>query len=408
MDVPIPFDELQNQISSFLDPEAPSRRPKKEESKPSTPPRSSRAPTVISLPRGSGKRPPKQGDAILLECSPREEGQFKCVAVEGSMQSRESTEQIWLQYSRKYRSSFLQVFGESIGVNVFAPHQSNQSGQARGSGFFITREGHFLTNSHVIEKAVRVRVKMHSMGEGFIECNILGLAIGKDVALCQIRKHERNRLKDPIEPLPFGDSDKLEIPQALATCGFPLGHGGFKVTLGNLSGIHRDLNGIQRDGSDAVRIYLQITTPLAQGVSGGCVLNSAGEVVGIASQGNLKAQNVGYAIPSKVVLSILRSLFSRAYNGSKIVPVPSVPFEWQTINRQGVQIYNVDDNYPGGVLITRPTNLMLQTLPAGEDLKAGDVIVQVHFFNPYSENTNYLDVNTYRPDKKGTHLFSLV
>lgn len=428
----ISLDDLENAIRQVgagrkdpeLEPEEPEEEPEPSEPKPSEsepyptveverkepkpsgqpqaqPFPSSRSPTVVSFPPPR-PRQKTSDDGIFLECFPGQgSGEFKCLAVEGTMPSRGSTEQIWLQYARKYRSSFVQVFASLVGFNPFSPHHTAQSGEALGSGFFITESGHFLTNSHVIQKAQRVRVKMHSMGETLIPAIVLGLAMGKDVALCQITKHALNRLKEAIIPLTFGDSDKLEIPEALATCGFPLGHSGVKVTLGNLSGHSRSLSAL----TNALEShYIQITTPLNSGVSGGCVLNMAGLVVGIASQGNIKAQNVGYAIPSKVVLSILRPLFSTVYE-NKLVPVPSLPYEWQTINREGLQISNVDEEYSGGILITRKTNLILKTIPQDQDLQPGDVIVEVRFFNPYSEDTNYLDVNTYRPDKNGNHVF---
>jgi S1-C subfamily serine protease len=335
----------------------------------------------------------KGGSTITLQCKPSgpESSELECIAP-SLTRIGDSPPDKWLEFGRKYQNSFLQVLADSVRVDPMAPHESSKSFQALGSAFFITIYGHFLTNAHVILKAMKIYVKRNSEGDRYLQSKILGVCPGKDIALCQLEMEEVESLKVPIEPLYFGDSDELEIPAPLAACGFPLGDGDVKMNLGNLSGFYRGSEGLDWD-PNKVSSYLQITTPLAQGISGGCVINIHALVVGIASQGNLQAQNVGYAIPSKVVFSVLRSLFSTAYP-DLIVPVPLfLEINWQNTNESSLRSFNVDPKYQGGLYVYGLSNCALPRVEG--DLQEKDIIVEVRCSDPYSEEKNPLQVNTY-------------
>lgn len=158
----------------------------------------------------------------------------------------------------------------------------------RGSGVIIHRTGIIVTNYHVLSGAHFLEVKLKG-NKTYRDVFLLSMDKQKDLAIITIRA-------DNLSAASLGDSTKANIGEKVIAIGNPLGYER-TVSDGIISGI-REEEGME---------YLQITTPISPGSSGGAVLNIYGEVVGITSMGYFGfAQNLNFAVPINYVRSLLK------------------------------------------------------------------------------------------------------
>jgi serine protease Do len=171
-----------------------------------------------------------------------------------------------------------------------APHEGS------GSGFIIDRSGYILTNHHVIEGADRVTV---TLGDGRVfRAAIVGVDPAIDVALLQIAA------TDPLPVAPLGDSSGLRVGEWVCAIGNPLGYV-HSVTVGVVSFLGRKLFDASLDA------FIQTDAAISFGNSGGPLINSRGQVVGITTAISSQASNIGFAIPIGQVMAVLPQLKDR-------------------------------------------------------------------------------------------------
>ena len=143
-----------------------------------------------------------------------------------------------------------------------------RSVQGQGSGVIVTREGHVLTNHHVIQGNPRIRLTMH---DGTVHsAKVIGSDPAVDIAVLKIEA------KGPFAPLKIGDSDQVEVGHIVFAIGSPFGLGE-SVTDGKISAKKRTF-------SDSRVDLLQTSAAINPGNSGGPLVNILGEVVGINSR----------------------------------------------------------------------------------------------------------------------------
>ena len=175
---------------------------------------------------------------------------------------------------------------------------------SQGSGFFVG-DGVVVTNHHVIKGATAATVKLvgteqESDIEGYI-----AIDADRDLAILKVAN-----LYAP--PLPLGDSDTIRVAETVYAVGNPRGLEG-TVSEGIISNI-------QPDGNSGIRgEVIQMTAPISEGSSGGAVLNSKGEVIGIAASVRNDGQNLNFAIP----VNALKALLNRAGPVRPLVAEPS-------------------------------------------------------------------------------------
>lgn len=168
-----------------------------------------------------------------------------------------------------------------------------------GSGAIISREGHLVTNFHVIEGVSEVLVTTHDNKK--YPARVLGASRQRDIALLKI---ETNRTDFPA--LAFADSDAVRVGQLVMAVGNPFGLSG-TVTRGIISARDRHL-------SDSSLDYLQTDAVINPGNSGGPLVNVRGEILGInvaiyRGDENVRAwQGVGLAVPAKDVQEVVRAV----------------------------------------------------------------------------------------------------
>jgi S1-C subfamily serine protease len=151
---------------------------------------------------------------------------------------------------------------------------------AQGSGFLISNDGVILTNYHVIAEGSSAVVKLPD-GTLYVVDGVLASDKVRDVAV--IKAHGEN-----FRTLTLGDSDQLQVGEEVVAIGNPLS---LESTVSN--GIVSGLRTVEDKGGK----FLQVTTPISPGSSGGPLFNVAGEVVGITTMYLAGGENLNFAIP---------------------------------------------------------------------------------------------------------------
>ncbi|HEV2984538.1 MAG TPA: trypsin-like peptidase domain-containing protein, partial [Vicinamibacterales bacterium] len=174
-----------------------------------------------------------------------------------------------------------------------------------GSGFIIDADGSILTNNHVIDRAERITVKL-SDGRT-LRARVIGADPDTDIAL--IKVDGQGGL--PVAPL--GDSSTLRMGEWVCAIGNPLGYE-HSVTVGVISFLGRKLFDMSLDN------YIQTDAAINFGNSGGPLINSRGEVIGINAAISSRASSIGFAVPINGASAVLpqlraRGRVSRGYMG---------------------------------------------------------------------------------------------
>ena len=162
-----------------------------------------------------------------------------------------------------------------------------------GSGFIIDREGYILTNHHVIESAQRITVTLAD-GRSF-RGEVVGADPAIDVALLKISGAQ------DLPEAPLGNSDDLRVGEWVCAIGNPLGYV-HSVTVGVVSFIGRKLFDASLDD------YIQTDAAINFGNSGGPLINSRGQVIGINAAVSSRTSSIGFAVPINQAVAILPQL----------------------------------------------------------------------------------------------------
>ena len=171
--------------------------------------------------------------------------------------------------------------------------------EGQGSGFIIDREGHVLTNYHVIADARQVEVTLHNRKR--YRATVVGTDRSHDLAIIQIKAPD-------LSPMIMGDSRNLQVGQKVYAIGNPFGLAG---TL--TSGIVSSIRSVQEPDGVTIDEAIQTDAAINPGNSGGPLLNSHGEVVGINTMiASNSGQNagIGFAIPVNTAKAVLNDLLT--------------------------------------------------------------------------------------------------
>src|SRR5256886_2761762 len=183
-----------------------------------------------------------------------------------------------------------------------APQQPSESlEQALGSGVIVSADGYVLTNYHVVDGADHIKLDLNDGRT--LDAKVIGSDQPSDLALLKING-------SGLTFLTPGDSDKVRVGDVALAIGNPLGVGQ-TVTMGIISAKGR-ANPAGSPGSGSFEDFLQTDAPINHGNSGGALINTMGELVGINSQiipGNGGANiGIGFAIPSNMAKTVMDQL----------------------------------------------------------------------------------------------------
>jgi S1-C subfamily serine protease len=186
--------------------------------------------------------------------------------------------------------------------NPFGSPDSQQQQRALGSGFVIDKAGYIVTNYHVVEGAKSIQVTFSNSSS--IDASLVGSDPSTDIAVLKV-----NTSSSALTPLTLGDSDLVRVGDSVVAIGNPFGLSR-SVTAGIVSAIQREITAPNRYAIDHV---IQTDAAINHGNSGGPLINTRGEVIGVnaqietggVSQGNV---GVGFAVPSDTVKSVAGQL----------------------------------------------------------------------------------------------------
>src|SRR6185503_20984126 len=207
--------------------------------------------------------------------------------------------------------------------NAAPSGSSAQPQQALGSGFVIDKAGHIVTNYHVIEGADQIEVSFSNRDT--LRATLVGSDPSTDIAVLRVEASSRG-----LTPLEFGDSGAVRVGDPVVAIGNPFGLAR-TATAGIVSAVQERT--ITAPNGYPIDHVIQTDAQINGGNSGGPLLNSKGEVIGVNSQiaradGSSGNVGIGFAVPSNTVKAVVAQLVTtgkvdRAYlgiSGSTITP----------------------------------------------------------------------------------------
>lgn len=179
---------------------------------------------------------------------------------------------------------------KKVTPSVVVIQGKSSSGDVLGSGFIVSKDGKIVTNLHVVRDMKTATVQMAN-GEIFDSVSVLAIDERRDLAVLQIAGFN-------LPLLEFGNSDVVTVGESVVIVGSPRGLEG-TVTAGILSSV--------RDSGDGFKI-LQTDAAVNPGNSGGPLLNSKGQAIGVVSSKLRSAENLNFAIPINYARGLMNVL----------------------------------------------------------------------------------------------------
>ncbi len=242
---------------------------------------------------------------------------------------------------REMGPGVVQITSEVVSDSFFG----EQRGEALGSGFVIDKQGHVVTNYHVVQNASEVYVNFSQDDQ--LEAEVVGVDPSTDLALLKVDAHQR-----ALTPLTLGDSDGVRVGDEVVAIGNPFGLDR-TVTSGIVSALQRQIRAPNNFTIDKV---IQTDAPINRGNSGGPLLNAQGDVIGVNTQiatGGTSEGNVGigFAVPSNTVKKVVAELrehgrVDHAYLGISMQDVSERVAELFNLSAEGVLITEVAPGSP--------------------------------------------------------------
>jgi len=234
------------------------------------------------------------------------------------------------------------VFPAVVYIKVLQEtHESGQkiSQEVSGSGVIISDKGEVLTNWHVVDKAIDVRCLLLD-GRG-LDAKVVGSDKDVDLALLQLQLPAGG--KTPFAVL--GDSDKLKEGDFVMAMGAPWGLSR-SVSMGIVSCARRFL-----PGASQYSLWLQTDASISPGNSGGPLVNTAGEVVGINTRGAVIGGDIGFAVPASIIRDIVGQIrqYGRvnwSWTGLQLQPLKDFDRNIYFEGTEGVIVAETDPESP--------------------------------------------------------------
>lgn len=288
---------------------------------------------------------------------------------------------IQTEYEQKnaYYDDFFGL-GELFGIS---PYQKRGPLQGAGSGVIIQSDGYIVTNNHVVQDATKIDVTLNDKRS--YRATVVGTDPSSDLAVIKIDEKD-------LPFLVYGNSDDLKIGEWVLAVGNPFNLTS-TVTAGIVSAKARNINILGSQDGTALESFIQTDAAVNRGNSGGAMVNTKGELVGInaaIASGNGYYTGYSFAIPVNIVRKVVSDLINykevqRAFIGVQIQEIDSKFAEQNNIKElRGVYVAAVTD---GG-----------SAEQVG--IKAGDIIIAINN-TPINSSAELLgQIGRYRPGDK--------
>jgi len=262
--------------------------------------------------------------------------------------------------------SVVHIETRGVGADKFFGRATVNEGS--GSAWVWDDVGHIITNYHVIKDTKQLSVTFHD-GKQY-DATLIGQDIPNDIAVIKITAPQ-----EELIPVSLGRSEKLRVGQRAYALGSPLGLEQ-TMTVGVVSSLNRTIPSLSRR---MMRSIIQIDAALNRGNSGGPLMNSRGELIGmntaIASRIG-ESSGIGFAIPSATIGRIVPQLIAFGR-----VRRPSVGIESVAETKKGVLVVSLDPGGPAELAGVQPVAVVRHRTMLGEiirrDFSAADIVTEI-------------------------------
>ena len=255
-----------------------------------------------------------------------------------------------------------------------------------GSGFVWDKDGHIVTNYHVIEGANRVTVTLANMGT--YEAKVIGQEPNKDLAVLKLTK-----MPDHLTPIKVGSSAELKVGQSVYAIGNPFGLDQ-TLTTGVISAVGREIKSI---GGRPIKDVIQTDAAINPGNSGGPLLDSSKRLIGVNTMiysPSGASAGIGFSIPVDEVNKVVSDLIEYGEVKRPLIGVSLIPSQYlKQYNIKGAVIMDVVPNGPAA-----KAGIIATLRKRSGDIVLGDIITKVNTEVVESENDLILALENYNPN----------
>ena len=293
------------------------------------------------------------------------------------------SEQSTIELFRQASQSVVYITTSRVRQNAFS-FNPTEIPRGAGSGFIWDREGHIVTNFHVIQGADAAKVMLAD--QTVWDAVLVGAEPNKDIAVLKIKAEP-----DHLPPLPIGTSSDLEVGQKAFAIGSPFGLDQ-TLTTGVISGLGREIESVTKR---PIKGVIQTDAAINPGNSGGPLLDSAGRLIGvntaIYSPSGAYA-GIGFAVPVDIVNRIVPQLLR---HGEVVRPGLGISIAGEQVATrlgiEGVLVVGVLPEGPAAKAGVQPTEL-----DENDQVTLGDIIVGMDDIKIASSDDLFAALDEYR------------
>ena len=281
----------------------------------------------------------------------------------------------------EYQDTLFTTLYERVYPGIVSIQVLSREGGGLGSGFVIDKQGHVVTNFHVVEGAQDLEVDFPSGLK--VRGEVIGTDTDSDLAVIKVDVPE-----DALFPIELGDSDLIKVGQSVIAIGNPFGLSG-TMTTGIISARGRTLDSL-RQTPEGINFsaggIIQTDAAINPGNSGGPLIDLQGRVIGVnrairtnnmTAEGSPTSSGVGFAVPVNIVRRVVPALIEQGYYDYPYLGVSSHP-EISLLEQEALQLPQSSGAYVVDVVEGGPadqaglrggsSNSPIPGLPAGGDL----------------------------------------
>ncbi len=287
---------------------------------------------------------------------------------------------------QRFSNPFADLFGDDMGDFFGGPRVIPEQ-KASGSGVIITDDGYIVTNNHVVDGADEINVTLANKKS--YKATVIGSDASSDLAVIKIESKG-------LPYLVYGNSDEAKLGQWVLAIGYPLNLD-VTVTAGIVSAKSRSIGINDRQSNAAIESFIQTDAAVNPGSSGGALINTNGELIGInsaiASQTGSYA-GYSYAVPVNIVKKIVTDIVKfgavqRAYIG--------IQYPRENITEEQKKELGTGYKEGEGVFVT---DVPADGAAAAGGLKKGDIVTKINGTNVTSGPELQEQVTRYKPGDK--------
>jgi serine protease Do len=278
---------------------------------------------------------------------------------------------------------FRQFFGDQFEDQLRGQRQPQGGGEGSGSGVIIAANGYIVTNNHVIDKASKITVVLDDKRK--YDAELVGADPSTDLAVLKVKA-------DNLPFIKYGNSDEVKVGQWVLAVGNPFNLNS-TVTAGIVSAKGRSIGILARDQEMGIESFIQTDAVVNPGNSGGALVNTNGDLVGINSAISSHTgsfEGYAFAVPSSIVSKVVDDLL-----------------KYKVVQRAllGVRIQEVDARLASEKKLNTLNGVYVQGLTPGSSaaaagLKMGDIITDINGINVNTSAQLQEQVSRFRPGDK--------